>query len=799
MRPVQTFIAGGLTDDATAPANPAATTVSGAAPPQRDGALPTVAYFSPEFGVSAALPQYAGGLGVLAGDHLKAAAALQVPVVGIGLFYEQGYFTQRVAADGTQYADYPNLDPAQLGLTACDDVLVGIELGDTVVHARLWQARIGEVPLYLLDTNVEMNDPAHRRITDRLYGGGPPERLRQELLLGVGGMRALAGLGISPEVFHLNEGHAGFSLLERLRRSMVDDGLDWDEAIEAVRPASVFTTHTPVPAGIDRFDASLMEEHFSGWCAELGVSFGRLMDLGHEPGTQRNATFNMAVLCLRLCATANGVSRLHGEVSRRMFAHLWPTLPVAEVPIGSVTNGVDAATWVAPPMTDLLTDRLGPDWRTAPVDRWADIATIDDEALWAVRNRQRREMLEVVRARLGATDGWVGAADGLDPEALTIGFARRFATYKRAALLTGDPDALATLVGDPQRPVQFIFAGKAHPNDAAGQALIAEVLGCARDLGITHRLVFVEDYDMDLAAALVAGCDVWLNTPVRPMEACGTSGMKAVLNGGLNCSIPDGWWDEWGSDEVGWVIPSDDDEVDPARRDTLERESVLDVLTSAVVPTFFDRGARGIPHRWLNLVRSSLTNLGPRVTATRMLADYVADAYLPAVRSATAFGGSRATARVRQRRRLDLAWPAVAVRSAQVRALNGNHGRPADLTGGPADAAGSGAARIDTDAWVTADVCLGELAGDEVTVEAVWGPVDAAGEFRSVTTQPLVAAGPASRPEDIRYEGAIRFGVTGAVGVTVRVVPRLPAHEHHAAWGLACWAQATSGSPSSTA
>jgi starch phosphorylase len=790
MRPLQTFITGGRAPDPAPPATP----------PPPDGALPTVAYFSPEFGVSSGLPQYAGGLGILAGDHLKAADALDVPVVGIGLFYDHGYFTQHVDPDGTQHAHYPNLDAVDLGLTAVDDVLVGVEVGDAVVHARLWKTLVGHVPLYLLDTDIAVNDPDDRRITDRLYGGGPRERLRQELVLGVGGVRALAGLGVTPGVFHLNEGHAGFSLLERLRRVMVDDGLDWDEAVEAVRPAGVFTTHTPVPAGIDRFDAELIEEHFGGWCAELGVPVGRLLDLGHEPGTPAGSAFNMAVLCLRLCGHANGVSRLHGAVSRTMFAPLWPSLPTAEAPIGSITNGVDAATWVAPPMAALLTDHLGPDWATAPPERWEAVAGIDDDALWDVRSRQRRDLLDVVRARLDASGRWAGAADGLDPDALTIGFARRFATYKRAALLTGDPDALAALVGDGDRPVQFVFAGKAHPNDTEGQALIAELLGCASDLGVAHRVVFVEDYDMDLAAAMVAGCDVWLNTPVRPMEACGTSGMKAALNGGLNCSIPDGWWDEWGSDEVGWVVPSDDDEPDPARRDTLERESVYEVLTAGVVPTFFERDATGRPHRWLSVVRASLGALGPRVVATRMVGDYVAHAYLPAVRRTAALADPNgAAARVRQRRRLEQLWPAVGIDEVHLRPARAT----TDLVGTAAPGGdGDDPEPGDVDVRVEAEVCLGEFDDDEVVVEAVWGPVDASGEFTAVTTEALApppASDAADRSGVVRYTGSLRFGGAGEVGVSVRVVPRRPIDAHLAPWGVACWAQATNGRPSSTA
>jgi len=785
MRPVQTFIsgAGGAPDPSVTPA-PA----QDRRPVGDAGDLPTIAYLSPEFGVSSGLPQYAGGLGVLAGDHLKAASELGVPIVGIGLFYDRGYFRQRVDDDGTQHADYPELDPVSLGLEPVPDVAVEVEVAGTAVVARLWRADVGRVPLYLLDTDVDDNDPHHRRITDRLYGGGPLERLRQELILGIGGTRALTALGVDPGVFHLNEGHAGFSLLERLRRAVVVDGLEWDVAIEAIRPAGVFTTHTPVPAGIDRFEVGLMAEHFAGWCDEVGVGLDRLLALGREPGGDEGSAFNMAVLCLRLCGTANGVSQLHGEVSRAMFAPLWPGVPTAEAPIGSITNGVDGPTWVAPPMASLLADRVGADWFAAPAHRWAGVADVDDAKLWAVRNRQRAELVEVVRSRLAARSGpphaRVPPNGVLDPDALTIGFARRFATYKRAALLFGDPDALVALVSDADRPVQFVFAGKAHPNDTAGQALIAEVVGGARQLGIDHRLVFVEDYDMELAAALVAGCDVWLNTPVRPMEACGTSGMKAALNGGLNCSIPDGWWAEWGSDEVGWVVPSDDDEPDPARRDTLERESVLGILSTSVVPAFFDRDRRGIPRQWLARVRASLTDLGPRVLATRMVDDYVTHAYLPAARAAAGTDADVAADRVRRRRHVADAWDTVAVREAVVR----------PFAAGSTDSEGS-----EGDAWVAAEVALGGLDPTEVVVEAVWGPVDPDGGFGTVATLPLSIVGPPDPSGAGRYEGAVRFGVSGEVGVTVRVVPRTPAGVVDTSWGLVRWAQATSGSPSSTA
>jgi glycogen phosphorylase len=611
------------------------------------GPLQCVAYFSPEFGIAPGLPQYSGGLGVLAGDHLKAADALGVPLVGVGLLYRQGYFAQSLDASGHQQSRFTDLDLDVLPVVEQTGVRVEVDIAGARVVARVWRADVGRIALYLLDTDVDDNLPAHRQITDRLYGGDSRHRLHQELVLGIGGVRALEALGIEPQVFHINEGHAGFLALERIRRCLAD-GLDWDAARAAVASGGLFTTHTPVPAGIDRFDRSLMEEHFAGWCVETGVPVDDLLALGREPhddnaADRSDGTFNMAVMSLRLSGAVNGVSELHARVSRSMFAGVWPDRAVDEVPIGAVTNGVHARTWTGDAMATLLGRHLGHDWAEAPAERWADVTSLPASDLWSARNAARAQLVDQVRRRLarqqaerGADSSWCG--DALDPHALTIGFARRFATYKRAALLLSDPDRLRALVGDDSRPVQFVFAGKAHPADGPGQELVARVVAAADDPALRHRFVFVEDYDIALARVLVQGCDVWLNTPVRPHEACGTSGMKVVYNGGLNCSVLDGWWDECHAEGIGWAIPSADPDgtgtPGAPERDALDGVATFEVLEGEVAPRFFSRDPNGLPVDWLTMVTRALATLGPQLEAGRMVRQYVEWYYEPAAHAA---------------------------------------------------------------------------------------------------------------------------------------------------------------------
>jgi len=767
-----------------------------------NGTLESVAYFSPEFGVAPGLPQYSGGLGVLAGDHLKAADALGLPLVGVGLFYHHGYFTQQVDDRGRQMARFPRLDAEAMALEAVPDVRVSVDIAGVPVVATVWKANVGRIALYLLDTDNDHNDPEHRLITDRLYGGGQLERIRQEILLGIGGVRALDAMGINPQVFHINEGHAGFLALERIRRAIVDCGLTFDEAAAAVRPGGVFTTHTPVPAGIDRFPASLMEDHFAGWCRDVGVPMDQLMALGrepdhqpdhgsshdhsdepgheprHEPGHEPEASFNMAVMSLRLSGATNAVSQLHGRVSREMFADVWPGVPTDEVPIGAVTNGVHAPSWTSQEMAAVFERVVGDDWPMATPERWQALTTLSDEELWTVRGVLRQRLVGYVRRRLrrqelrrGRSEAQVAWCDeALDPDVLTLGFARRFATYKRAALLLSDPARLQALLGDPDRPVQLVFAGKAHPADQGGQDLIGQVVRAAEDLEVRHRLVFVEDYDISVARMLVEGCDVWLNTPVRPMEACGTSGMKSVFNGGLNCSVLDGWWDECHDATVGWAIASAEWQTDTAQRDAIEAVNTFNVLERQVVPLFHDRNDSGLPTGWLDMVRSSMANLCPRIESTRMLRQYVQEYYEPAAeRSAgmQADNNARAVALVRWRRSIDRAWPSVSVVSTDRR-------------------------RVTSDNGVTyllgAEVALGDLDPADVQVQVVHGRVDPDDELRSPTVDTMVAVGPGSLPGRVRFEHQVVFTHPGNFGFTVRVVPTHSDVPTYADVGHVAWA-----------
>jgi starch phosphorylase len=746
---------------------------------QAERRLRSVAYFSPEFGITAALPQYSGGLGVLAGDHLKAASGLGLPLAGVGLLYRQGYFRQELAPDGWQQERYVTIDPHAIALSVCDSVRVEVAEPDRVLVARIWKADVGRVPLFLLDTDVEENDPDARGVTDRLYGGDTEHRLRQEILLGVGGVRALDAMGLAPQVFHTNEGHAGFLGLERIRCHVRDDGMTFDEAVEAVRSGTVFTTHTPVPAGIDRFPRPLMERYFRSWADECDVSFDTLMALGHEPGEPLDAPFNMAVMGLRLAGFANGVSRLHGAVSRRIFAGLWPGIPEDERPIGSITNGVHGLSWVSAEMAGLLASHVHPRWWEASPEAWEGAEGIVDEELWNARQLGRARLIDVARARL--TDSararrvppteasW--CREALDPDALTIGFARRFAAYKRATLLLSQPERLAALLLSADRPMQLLFSGKAHPADDMGKDMIRRVVQFSRQPHVRHRIVFLEDYDITIAQALYQGCDVWLNNPRRPLEACGTSGEKAALNGALNCSISDGWWDECYDGENGWVIASAEEYDDLAQRDEAEASALFDVLERHVVPEFYDRGPDGVPRRWLARVRASLRSLGAFVPASRMVRDYVERMYEPAAARYQALGAdghARARALAAWKSRVRAAWPSVAVVSIDA------DDKPADM----------GETRA-----VAAEVELGALTPDDVEVQLVHGAVGPGGDLDEVAVVPMAAIGGGGEGGGRRrYEASFTCERAGRYGCTVRVVPAHPDLLSYAETGCIAWA-----------
>ena len=730
---------------------------------RRGSPLRAVAYFSPEFGISEALPQYSGGLGVLAGDHLKAASDLGVPLVGMGLLYRQGYFRQTLDDDGWQREVFPDLDPHTMAVRPVEGARVQVDLADRPLVAQVWRADVGRVRLYLLDSYVPENGPEEAGVTDRLYGGATEHRLRQEILLGIGGVRALRELREPVQVFHSNEGHAGFLGLERIRIHIVEEGLTFEEALEAVQAGSVFTTHTPVPAGIDRFPAELIERYFTGWAKECGIGVERLMELGHEPGEAADAPFNMAVMGLRLAGRANAVSRLHARVSRAMFSTLWPAVPEEEVPITSVTNGVHGSTWTSPEMSGLVSRAVLPAWEEAPETAWDRMADVSDYELWRVREQARDRLVATVRARLRATLLRHGASepdvswtdDALDPRILTIGFARRFATYKRAALLLSEPERLKALLLSPDRPVQMVFSGKAHPADDAGKELIRQVRRFSAEPEVRHRIVFVEDYDMAVARTLVQGSDVWLNTPRRPLEACGTSGLKAALNGALNCSILDGWWDECFNGENGWAISSAEAEQDLARRDAAEAASLFSLLERQIVPLFYDRIDGVVPRRWVGRIKASLRSLGPFAPASRMVRDYVEQVYEPEAARADAIGASgheRARELSRWKARVRAGWDEVSVLSVD------------------SDSAG---ADLGSMRRVDAVVALGPLGVDDVAVQLVHGHVGPGQELENAERTPMSPLG-AEADGAHRFRGEFACDAPGRYGFTVRVLPHHP-------------------------
>ncbi len=746
-----------------------------------DGAAPRgVAYFSPEFGITRVLPQYSGGLGILAGDHLKAASDLGVPIIGVGLLYRHGYFVQSLSREGWQQERYPVVDPDNLPLVRLREadgtpaqVTVGMP-GGRVLTAAVWVAQVGRVPLLLLDSYIDDNGPVERDVTDRLYGGSREHRLLQEMLLGVGGVRAVRAYcritgAPAPEVFHTNEGHAGFLGLERIRELVEERGLTYEAALEFTRAGTVFTTHTPVPAGIDRFPVDLVKQHFGGDNASPSLSVEQILALGAEDYEGGDPSFfNMAVMGLRLAARANGVSTLHGEVSRGMFAGLWPSFDEREVPISSITNGVHAPTWVAPEILRLEEKAVaGGGWTAAT-------ATVSDADLWSAKRTLRARLVASARRRL--RDSWHGRGSGaaelgwiddvLDPGVLTIGFARRVPSYKRLTLMLRDPARLKALLLHPERPVQFVIAGKAHPADDGGKRMIQEMVRFADDPEIRHRIVFLPDYGIGMAQDLYPGCDVWLNNPLRPYEACGTSGMKAALNAGLNLSIRDGWWDEWSDGVNGWDIPSAEGVDDPSYRDELEATALYELLENEIAPRFYDVDGEDVPRRWVDQLRHTLTTLGPKVQATRMVRDYVEQLYRPAAQASRSlnadFDGAVSLADWKEQVRA--AWP---------------HVRVGHVETTTADTFERGQT-LRLHAFVT----LGPLTPDDVDVQVVHGPVDDADTLREPAVTPMTLS---ERQDDgaYRFDGEVELDRTGAFGYTVRVVPHHPLLSDGSELGLA--------------
>lgn len=763
-----------------------------------------IAYFSPEFGITEVLPQYSGGLGILAGDHLKAASDLGVPLIGVGLLYQAGYFKQSLSRDAWQQETYPVLDPDGLPLTLLREpspdgngrpVQVSLPLpNNRRLLAHIWRADVGRVPLLLLDSNVPGNDEAARSITDRLYGGGGDHRLQQELLLGMGGVKALRAFqkltgSVAPEVFHTNEGHAGFLGIERIQELMAgDEALTFDEALAAGRASTVFTTHTPVPAGIDRFEIAQIHHFFQAGLAP-SVPVDRILELGRENYADGNASvFNMAVMGLRLAQRANGVAKLHGEVSRGMFSALWPGFDHSEVPITSVTNGVHVPTWVDSRISKLARDQFGSEAEAN--GRWDLAYNVSDADVWALRREMRAALVEDVRKRLraawkkrGAADAELGWTDNvLDPDVLTIGFARRVPTYKRLTLMLREPERLKALLLHKEHPIQLVIAGKSHPADDAGKKMIQDLVRFTDDPEVRHRIAFLPNYDIAMARTLFPGCDVWLNNPLRPLEACGTSGMKAALNGSLNLSVLDGWWDEMYDGENGWAIPTANNGASPEERDDIEAAALYELLETQVAPRFYGStvsesagaagpstasGAEKVPTHWVSMIKHTLSHLGPKVSAERMLRDYVNILYRPAAeagRSAGANSYSQArnlaawTANVRS------AWPHV-------------HVEHVDSVGVSEDP------QIGDTLQVNAYVALNSLTPEDVSVEVAYGRAEESDTLAEITVMELKVQEDLGSGRHL-FSGSLVIDRSGSFGYTVRVLPRHDALASKAELGL---------------
>ncbi|MBM3890333.1 MAG: glycosyltransferase family 1 protein, partial [Verrucomicrobia bacterium] len=713
---------------------------------------------------------YSGGLGVLAGDHLKSASDLGVPLAGVGLLYRHGYFKQQLNADGWQMEVYPdndfyNMPVSQARTPQGEPVRITIALPGRQLTVQVWKAQIGRVPLYLLDTNLSVNQSADREITATLYGGDTDMRLRQEILLGIGGCRALRALGYNPCVCHMNEGHAALLALERIRVAMKEQHLSFAEALETVRAATAFTTHTPVPAGIDVFHPDVVEHYFGGFRQELSLSRNDFLALGRSnenPGTEG---FNLAILALRTSAKRNGVSELHGKVSRRMWRNLWPDLMDQEIPITHVTNGVHTLTWLSTEMAFLFESYIGQRLMEEPTDQtvWEAIHEIPDAELWRCHERQRERLVAHARRHQrwqltarGGTPAELALADEvLDPRVLTIGVARRFATYKRATLLLKDPDRLLRLVTDPDRPVQLVFAGKAHPHDTPGKELIRDLIHFVRRPEFQRRIIFIEDYDVNIAHYLVQGCDVWINTPRRPLEASGTSGMKATVNGALNVSILDGWWCEAARADNGWSIGRGEEYTDIKYQDEVESRALYDLLEKEIVPLFYDRGPDGLPRRWIERMKKSISSICPFFNSNRMVQQYTEMFYLPCGKRFARLSGNNADAArhlVAWRKHMESHWAKIRIEPGQ-------------------DTAGQ-ELKVGEELSVGVSVSLDGIKPDDILVQLVYGPMEADGTLQRVSTAAMKLM--RSDGGKHRFVGNIPCQASGRYGYAVRVVPQHP-------------------------
>ncbi|MDR1085678.1 MAG: alpha-glucan family phosphorylase [Deltaproteobacteria bacterium] len=744
-----------------------------------------VAYFSAEFGLTTCVPIYSGGLGILAGDHLKSASDLNIPLVAVGLLYQEGYFAQYLNNDGWQMESYPSNDFDSMPLVRVTDsaglpLKVYVRFKDRQAAVAVWRISVGRIPLYVLDTDLDENPPDIRGTTAQLYGGDREMRIRQEIVLGIGGVRALRAMGLTPTVTHMNEGHSAFSALERISLLRKDFGLSFDAAREVVQASTVFTTHTPVPAGNDTFHPDLARAYLEDYGKELGISWPVLLGYGRVNPRDDNEPFGVTPLSLRLASHANGVSRLHGLVSRRMWQNIWPKTTVEDTPIDSVTNGIHVSTWASREMSRLFTRYLGQDWKEDPDPEhiWQFISQIPLSELWRAHCHCRERLVAFARRALfrqlkrqGApASSLQRAMEIFSPDTLTIGFARRFATYKRATLLFSDPDRLSHILNNPERPIQIIVAGKAHPQDNDGKAFIKKIIHFSREDRFNNRILFIENYNMYLAALLTAGCDVWLNNPRRPLEACGTSGMKALANGVLNLSILDGWWDEGYAPQYGWAIGNGEEEPNQELQDLTESQALYNLLEHQVAPSFYNRTSDGIPLVWVEMMRNSIKDLVPRFSSHRMVRDYFERFYRQCSERYNLLTSNNfqvASEQAAWRNKLMVSWNELAVQ---------------DLS-----CAEEGTKTVGEVVTVSAKVKLGALAPEDVTVEVYYGAMDHQGEF---TSRETLAMSPVSQEEGGLwfYQARIDCDTAGRFGFTARITPSREKLGNPFVMGLITWA-----------
>lgn len=748
---------------------------------------PVIAYFSMEFGLTESLRNYSGGLGVLSGDHLKSASDLGLPMVGVGLLYQEGYFHQYLNADGYQQESYPINDYANVAVMLQRDadgnpIRISVPMPGHELYAHIWKVQVGRIPLYLLDTNIEDNtDQADRDLTDRLYGGDKRTRIRQEILMGIGGIRALEALNLRPTVCHMNEGHSAFLGLERIQQLMREKNLDFHQAREINKASTLFTTHTPVPAGLERFGFDLIDEHFTDYIRDLGLSREQFIDLGREDMGDYEL-FSMAVFALNLSSAANGVAALHGDVSREMWQWLYPNVPVNEIPIGSVTNGIHVQTWISDEVATLYDRYLNPAWRTeeSRPEIWAGVHEIPDAELWRTHSRRRERLVAFARNHYrkqlenrGAPQSEIEAASEiLNPDALTIGFARRFATYKRATLIFRDFDRLRAILNNPDYPVQIIFAGKAHPHDSEGKEFIRTIVNFTREEDLRNKIVFLENYDMNVGRYLVQGVDIWLNNPRRPKEASGTSGMKVIYNGGLNVSILDGWWAEAYDPSVGWAIGNGEEypETEDDLQDYVESEALYNLLEQDVIPMFYRQRREGFPREWLGMVKNSIHKLAPFFNTYRMVQEYTDKYYIPLQRTAAAMRKNdfaKGLEYINWRNNLKSAWGDVAVTNVEIENTEINVGKAVK---------------------VTAQVQLGQLTPDDVQVQLYYGHMN---QHQELTEGEAVNMTSSGKNADGLYTFSteVSYANSGQWGVSVRVIPQHEFLSTSIQPGLITWAK----------